>query len=79
MAGLGNHQLQIRVHDVPSEMLAEAGVVQASYHRPAQRGAAQRKDVVRRVVEQETDVRRPPRVQPGAEQLAKRSASATSS
>ena len=68
VAGLGEHQLQVRVHDVAGEMHAVARVVEPGDDRPAQGGTTECEDVIRRVVEQETDVRRPSRFQLGAEQ-----------
>ncbi len=61
-------KLHVRVDDVTGEVLSHSGVVQAGHGRAGQTGSAQRKDVVGRVVEQETDVRGTVRIEAGPEE-----------
>ncbi len=65
MAGFGDDELEVGVGDVPGEMLAEARVVEPGDRHAREPGAAEREDIVRRVVEQHADVRRTGRVEAG--------------
>ena len=58
VAGLGEHEAAMRVLGIAQEVLAPARVVQADDRAADERGAAEREQVVGRVVEQHRDVRR---------------------
>ena len=67
--GLGDHESAVRVLHVAQEVLAAAGVVEADDRpRRSSAGAAEREQVVGRVVEQHRDVPRPLARQPRVEQ-----------
>ena len=68
---LGDDELDVGVRDVPAEMLAPTGVVQPCDGGADQARTAERKDVVRCVVQQEADMGRTARVEPGAVQRGK--------
>ena len=59
VARLGDHQPAVRVQRVAQEVLVAAGVVQPDDRGTDQGGAAEREEVVGRVVEQHRDVPRP--------------------
>ena len=67
----GDHELHVGMHDVASEMLPMPGVVQPGDGSTGQTGAAQREDIVGRVVEQDTDMRRAVRIEAGPEERGK--------
>ena len=69
MPRFGDHEPAVRVLDVAEEVLAAAGVVEADDRRADQPGAAEREEVVGRVVEQHGDVPRPLTRQPFVEEL----------
>ena len=56
--GFGDDQSAVRVLHVAQQMLAPAGVVEADDRGADERGAAEREEVVGRVVEQDRDVAR---------------------
>ena len=68
---LGDDELDVGVRDVVAEMLAPTGVVQPCHGGTGQARTAERKDVVGRVVQQETDMGGTARVEPGAVQRGK--------
>ena len=71
MTRLGDDELDVGVRDVVAEMLAPTRVVQPCHGGTGQARTAERKDVVGGVVQQEADVRRAARVEPGAVQRGK--------
>ncbi len=59
VARLGHDQPHVRVLDVVQEVLVAPRVVEPDDRRTRQRGAAEREEIVGRVVEQHPDVQRP--------------------
>ncbi len=68
MTGLRDDQLRVRVHHVAGEVLAVTRVVETGHGHSGETGTAERKNIVGRVVQQDTDMRRTPWVQTGAVQ-----------
>ncbi len=71
MSRLGHEQLDVRISDVASQVLAASRVVEPDDARADETGSPDCDDIVRGVVEKHRHVRRPVGAQPGAKHLRK--------